>query len=250
MKFLKERPALVLDELEKKTLVISDLHLGLEYEIYKRGIRIPPRVEKQRKRIFNLLDETDAERLILLGDVKHNVPTTSASEKKNLPSFFRDLSERAEVKITKGNHDGNIEELIKDSSIGIEPTNGFREGDFYFNHGQSWPSEQVKQSKILIRGHSHPAVKFEDSLGFSSKVPCWVRGPVKRGVLRERFGSGAKTEEILIVPAFNEIITGMPMNEDREKRLLGPILENGIMDVDESKVYLLDGTYIGRLEDL
>ncbi|MFP4116457.1 MAG: metallophosphoesterase [Candidatus Aenigmatarchaeota archaeon] len=250
MKFLKERPALLLEELDKRTLVIADLHLGLEYEIYKKGISIPPRVDKQKERINDLVEETKAEGIILLGDVKHNVPRTSISEKERLPEFFKELSEKVDVTIVKGNHDGNIEKLVEETEVEVTTTKGFKEDRFYFNHGQSWPGEEIKKSKILLRGHSHPAVEFEDSLGFSSTVPCWIRGPVRSGVLEEKYVDTVKLEEIIILPAFNQLITGMPMNKEKEKKLLGPILENGAMDIDESKVHLLDSTYIGKLEDL
>lgn len=250
MKFLNERPALLLDELGQRTLVISDLHLGMEFEIYKKGISIPPRMDKQKERILGLVDETGAERLFLLGDVKHNVPKVSVSEKEKLPEFFEELCERTEVKVVKGNHDGSIEELVEDTCAEITDTSGFREGDFYFNHGQSWPDEELAEARTLIRGHSHPAVKFKDELGFSSTVPCWIRGPVNKDVIQDRYGDDVRTEEVIIVPTFNQLITGMPMNSNEEEGLLGPILENGAMNMDESKIYLLDGTFIGKLEDL
>ena len=250
MKFLKDRPALILEELDKRTLVLADLHLGLEYEVYRKGISIPPRVENQKKRIKNIINETNAERLYILGDVKHNVPNTSVSEKEKLPDFFKELCKKVEVKVAKGNHDGNIEDLSEGSCAEIMPTDGFKKGKFYFNHGQSWPSKEVGDSKILVRGHSHPAVEFSDDLGFSSTVPCWVRGPVVREKLEERFGKEAKLEEILIVPAFNKLISGIPMNRKEKERLLGPILENGIMNTDEAEISLLDGTFVGRLENL
>ncbi len=249
MKFLKEKPALVIDELTKKTLVIADLHLGLEYEIYKKGISIPPRAGRQKKRILKLIEDTEVDRLVLLGDVKHNVPRTSVSEKENLPGFFEELSRHVDIKISKGNHDGNIEDLVGNADVEISPTSGFREGKFYFNHGQSWPDEDIKNSETLIRGHSHPSIQFKDSLGFSSTVPCWVKGPVNRDAVKKKFGKG-KLENIIITPTFNELITGMPMNKDREKRLLGPMLKNGMMEIEDSGIYLLDGTFLGKLEDL
>ncbi len=250
MKFLNGKPALVLDELDKKTLVISDLHLGLEYEIYKKGISIPSMFEDQKKRILNLIESVDAERIFFLGDVKHNVPQISKSEKKGIPDFFQSICEKVDVRIAKGNHDGRIEDLLKKTCAKVSGPHGFTENIFYFNHGHSWPGEKVSKSKVLIRGHSHPAFEFKDKLGFSSVVPCWIKGPVKRDVVKERFGEKTELEEIVIVPAFNELISGMPVNQNEEKCLMGPTIENGIMDIDNSGVYLLDGTFIGRLEDL
>jgi metallophosphoesterase superfamily enzyme len=42
IKFLTE-PALLLED---KILVVADLHIGLEYEIYKSGITIPSKLGK------------------------------------------------------------------------------------------------------------------------------------------------------------------------------------------------------------
>ncbi len=250
MKFLNEKPALLLDELEKRTLVISDLHLGMEYEIYRKGISIPPRAEKQKKRILQLIGDTEAERLIMLGDVKHNVPRISISEKENIPDFFKDLCKEVEVEAIKGNHDGGIEKLTEGSCVKVKETDGMRRDKFYFNHGQSWPGEELTGAKILIRGHSHPAVKFKDDLGFSSTVPCWIRGPINKEKMGKKYGEEADTVEIITVPTFNQLITGMPINKEEGHRLLGPVLENGLMNMEESRVYLLDGTFIGKLEDL
>ena len=51
MKFLTE-PALLLTN---RVLVITDLHLGIEYEIYKSGITVPSQIEKLEERIDNLI---------------------------------------------------------------------------------------------------------------------------------------------------------------------------------------------------
>jgi hypothetical protein len=250
MKFLQDETALLLDKIEDKTLVISDLHLGIEYEIYTKGITIPPRIKKQRGRIFRLIRETDVEKLVLLGDVKHNVPQTSIGEKENLPKFFKDLKEEVEVHIVKGNHDGNIEKLV--GEVEVHPTSGFRQGEFYFNHGHAWPEKEIFESRTLIQGHSHPAIEFKDKLGFSSVMPCWLKGRLNTDKLQENIGTveTSRLESFVIVPAFNRMITGMPVNREDDESLLGPLLENGIIDVEECKAYLLDGTFLGRVSEI
>jgi hypothetical protein len=35
-----------------------------------------------------------------------------------------------------------------------------------------------------------------------------------------------------------------------KEKLLGPLMTNNLVDMDNSEVYLLDGTFLGRLADL
>ena len=84
-KFITNEPAVLFG----KTLVIADLHIGVEYELYKSGIRIPKQTDKLLARIKNLLKTTKANRLVLLGDLKHFIPYLSIQEIKELPKFIK-----------------------------------------------------------------------------------------------------------------------------------------------------------------
>ena len=68
-----------------KTLVIADLHIGLEYELRKKGIFIFSQYEKMKNRIISLLEKTKAKRIILLGDLKHNIPRATFEEYRENP---------------------------------------------------------------------------------------------------------------------------------------------------------------------
>lgn len=248
MKNITDQPALVLDDIEYKTLVVADLHLGLEYEIYKKGISIPSRIEKQKTKILKLIEKTDVKRLVLLGDVKHNVPQMSFNERKKLPGFFQQLSEKIKVWIIKGNHDGNIEDIANCAKI--FPSSGTKIDKYYLMHGQAWPSADICDCEELIMGHLHPAISFKDRLGYTSKLSCWLKATTNNEKIKERF----KNEKInlknaTVMPAFNDLITGRPLNTDESKGL-GPITTNKIIEIDESEVQLLDGTYLGKIKDL
>jgi len=52
-----------------------------------------------------------------------------------------------------------------------------------------------------------------------------------------------------VMPAFNDLRAGQPVNEARG-RLLGPLFRNGLVDVLAAKVYLIDGTFLGPVRDL
>ena len=40
---------------------------------------------------------------------------------------------------------------------------------------------------------------------------------------------------------------GLPVNADAPKSLLGPLFRTGTVDVEDFDVYLLDGTFLGRI---
>ncbi len=58
------------------------------------------------------------------------------------------------------------------------------------------------------------------------------------------------------MPSFNDFLGGRPVNETRSRKeigseaLIGPILRSEAVDVDNSELYLLDGTYLGTLNQL
>ena len=62
MKFIKNHRALLIEDL--KALVITDLHIGLEYGLYKSGFKIPKQTDIKKTRVFlNASLSSIAERL-------------------------------------------------------------------------------------------------------------------------------------------------------------------------------------------
>lgn len=219
---LWDAPALMLEE----NLIICDLHLGIEYEMYTRGIRMGSLTTRIQERIRTLLTDK-VTRIIFLGDVKHNIPIASWREEVEIPDF---LSFDREMIIIKGNHDGGIESLVdievrKEMEIhGITLTHGHRSID-----EESFPP-------LLVVGHSHPAIEFTDELGSSMKEKCWV------------FGHTIKGTRVIIMPAFNPIITGVSLN--RDPKIPGILFSQNLLDKKRCEVFLLDGTYLGTLDSL
>lgn len=243
MKFITGEPALVLDG----TLVAGDLHLGIESEFYRSGFTIPSHIEKIKDRIIKLAMENDCKKVVLLGDVKHKFYGVSRQEEREIPLFLEQLADRLDVHVCLGNHDGNLRQIAP-KKVRIHPTSGFRSGKYFFNHGQSWPGKELAGAEVLVTGHSHPAVEFRDSLGFRSIEHCWLRCSLNRKKVLEKYGSGAKVREAVVVPAFNPLIGGLPVN--REGSELGPVMRNGLIELDKCDVYLLDGTYLGKVKNL
>ena len=99
---------LLLAEGKERILIAADIHLGLEHELWLGGVSIPSQTEKILARLLGYVAETVPDRLLLLGDLKHNVPKTSWQEKREIPDFLRRLSAQVKVEVVPGNHDSNL----------------------------------------------------------------------------------------------------------------------------------------------
>ncbi len=226
-------------------LVIADLHIGIEEELREKGVQIPSRAEVMARRLADLADRTRATDLIILGDVKHLVPRMASRERRDVYVFFRDLSSTFDtITIAQGNHDGILRNIVP-RTVRFRSPYGFREGDVGYCHGHAWPYKKVMEAATLVMGHNHPAVGFRDDLGRREIVPCWMRVPFVRRTKRY----SKLPREAVVVPAFNELCGGMPVNDVRA-RFLGPVFREGLLGVDQATLHLLDGTNLGRLADI
>src|SRR5664279_5324861 len=77
------------------SLVIADIHLGIEWDLYRSGINLPSRMKERLGLILSYVQANSPDRLVLLGDVKHNVPQVSWQEKTEIPRFLETLAEYA-----------------------------------------------------------------------------------------------------------------------------------------------------------
>ncbi|MDY0246661.1 MAG: metallophosphoesterase, partial [Methanosarcina mazei] len=134
-----EEPALTATNTET-SLVIADVHLGIEWDLYRSGINLPSRMKDRLDRILSYIQSVSPDRVVLLGDIKHNVPQVSWQEKDEIPCFLETLAEHAHVDILPGNHDGGIEFLFSgQKDIKVHSAKGaVLDGIGYF-HGHTWP---------------------------------------------------------------------------------------------------------------
>jgi len=250
LKFIQNQPALVFN----KNLVIADIHLGLEYELYKSGINVPSQTEKMKKKIDQLIKKTKPNRLIFLGDIKHQIPGVSWQELKEVPEFFEHFSKKIETHIVLGNHDSEIPALV--DNVKIHNTDGFRLEDAYIMHGHAWPKKEFLKCKYLITSHTHPLIEIKDKIGHRFVERVWVKAGFDLKGLQGKYGKQIKKfPEIILMPAFNDLSGGAALNVETRRRqrkteetFLGPI--TSLIDQKKTEIYLLNGTYLGRLESL
>lgn len=231
--------ALVLGEY----LIIADLHIGLEKELSKNGMHIPSQLGKMEARIVELLESSGREKLVILGDLKHNVPLVSWMEHNEIPSFVERISGYAEVLLVKGNHDGSIEEIAPNLIVQRELA---IDGKALLIHGHTKPGNI--DYNYIVMGHNHPCIEFRGELGYGSTESAWIRMRLKKEYLLS--SGGRKNPEVIVMPAFNDLIYGMPFNARKSKELLGPLFRGDSVELEKARAYLLDGTFLGRIKDL
>lgn len=271
-------PALIMESGKNKTLVISDLHIGWEASLSEKGIHVPSQTNKILRRVERILALEKINHLIILGDVKHTIEKIELEEWRDIPVFFERLLEKIEhIMVVPGNHDGNIENLLP-SRVEVAPQHGIILDDVGLLHGHAWPDIKMLECKTLVIGHVHPVVTFEDPMGFRITSQVWVRAPCNKSslikaflkrhkiklkaeedpgeVLKENFMIEPRIEDLIIMPSFNDALGGRAINrvstlrEDIFRDFIGPVLRSGGVMLNKAEIYLLDGTFIGSLNNI
>ncbi|MFH0835036.1 MAG: metallophosphoesterase [Candidatus Micrarchaeota archaeon] len=218
-----------------KTLLVADLHLGIELELRAKGISARQQWQPCAKRINALLKKMRCNSLVILGDAKHDVYGCDIEERTMFRHFLDALATK-DVRIIKGNHDSHLE-----GTAPIIPATGMLFDDagvsYGLFHGHAWPSKGVLQSDILLMAHQHPMYEFKDRAGSWSEK-CWIsaetKADKKQGVIAGR--------RVVIFPAFGLLSGGIRLNSERG---IGPFFENRLLR--KMTAFSLEGAPLGAL---
>lgn len=276
LKLLLPNPAALLETGKTKTLIIADPHLGWEINLQNKGIHIPSQTTRLLEKLVAILSKHKPDMLLILGDIKYTVVAARAGEWHDIPEFFTNLENCVKViAIVRGNHDANLEPLLPES-VKLLPAAGTILGDVGFFHGHKWPSPTLLKCRTIMMGHLHPVVVFRDPAGFKITRQVWVKAKcdttqLSKTLLRKQrikiegtpeeavkkhFNFLPKTCQLFIMPSFNDFLGGRPINmakpqeRGQTQAMIGPVLRSDAVDLDNSEVYLLDGTYLGTLNQL
>ena len=234
------------------TLVVADLHIGIEYDLSLSGAYLPSQTQVLADRILGLIEDTGARRLLINGDLKHMIAPGADSqeyrralrqEKRELDAFLTRVSGQVEVTLVAGNHDGGLR-TGRGLQV-VDPRGERLDEAIGCAHGHAWPRDEVMQADLMLMGHVHPVVRLRNSLGYASSQPCWVRAPLREKDAREVYETANANLEVIVMPAFNPLCGGTAVNTEG---LLGPLAK--IIDLARGQVYLLDGTFLGTVADL
>ena len=247
-------PALIVRIGRERTLVVADLHLGTEGELAKKGISLPSQIHNVEARLIKLIKKRGANRLIFLGDIKHNVPIASWQEWRELPGFFEDLEKLVQVEVVRGNHDAGFEGMIP-KGVKIRGAHGIVLGKrrrIGLMHGHTWPPPELLDTKLLVVAHIHPAIEFRDKFGGRTVEPVWLRARLDAKKFPKKLQTQIKGDlpELLVMPAFSELVGGAAVNREIPEELIGPIFKAGVVKLDEAEAYLVDGTFLGKVNRL
>jgi putative SbcD/Mre11-related phosphoesterase len=259
-----------------KTIAIADLHIGWEIALSNKGIHVPTQTPKLLKKLEELLSAYKPDKLLILGDIKHTVASAEKTEWKDVPDFFNELRKHVqEICVVRGNHDGTLEPLLPET-VKMLPATGSAIDDVGFFHGHQWPSPELLKCRTLVMGHVHPVVAFRDPAGFRVTRQVWVKASCNTAeltevllrkkkvkikenpekTLREHYKIKPKASQLFIMPSFNDFLGGRPLNERKRlgknnaEMVVGPVLRSEAVDMKNAETYLLDGTFLGTLEQL
>lgn len=240
LEFLPEGPALVVENAER-TLVVADLHFGIESDLARHGWHFSSRSLERMGRLAALVVKAEPDRLLLLGDVKQSVPFTTRQEWRELPEVLAALRARVPILVVPGNHDPGIERFLGPDEI-AEKTGTVVDGVGYL-HGHTLPGPQLAGRHVLV-GHHHPLAAIQDEVGCALRAPAYLMGEVDGDCLG--LPAMPTPTRVLFVPAFNELagydvrkIVGAPFS---------PV--SRCLKKETVEVLLADGTLLGPIEAL
>lgn len=250
LKIVPGEAALIFSDSNQTTLLISDLHLGLEKEMAKKGFRLPAYSVKMVARIRDLADRHGATSLIVLGDVKHTVGKVEDIDWSVVPWFFDTLLDLfAEVEVVPGNHDGNIKTVLP-PRVRLHTSQGTvigqGRGRVGLAHGHAWPSPEAIATKNLVIGHSHFTYEMKEPMGARTRESVWVSATYDVARLMEGAGYHSQargTGKLTVMPPFNRMVGGQPINRSKSFEF-GPVLSSRSVSLEDADVFLMDGTRV------
>ncbi|MEK6822634.1 MAG: metallophosphoesterase, partial [Nanoarchaeota archaeon] len=195
-----------------KTLVLADLHIGIEDAMRREGVLVPRQHYKEVvRRVTAVLARCPGiERVVLNGDLKHEFGRISDQEWREVKRLIDVLRGGGrEVVIVKGNHDVMLGPIAKDKSVTV--VGELKLGDILIVHGDVKP-KSLTGIKTIIIGHEHPTITLHDKAK-AERFKCFL-------VTNYRF------KTLIVQPSFGPLTLGVDVLRGS---FLGPFLGNNVM---------------------
>jgi len=243
LEFIRDGPALAVTG-EERYLIVADLHFGIEADLALHGFHFRSRSKARLERLLALVDIANPDILVLLGDIKHSIPSLTRQEYFELPRIIETLRDRVPLRVFPGNHDIGIERYLRPAEI-CAKEGAVIDGVGYL-HGHTYPSPHLA-GHLIIAGHHHPLLSLRDDVGCALQAPAYLRV----GVDTKSLGladdpEGVTPTRVLFMPAFNEIAGYDILSITRNP--FSPLSRNMVQQTAE--IILADGTYIGPLQSV
>ena len=230
-------------ERREKVLAIADPHFGVEADLHRKGLHFESRSALRLERLMEIIEESDPDYLVGLGDLKHMIPYVTRQEKAEMPQILRTIRRETEFRLAPGNHDTGLEHYLEKDEL-LPASGAVIDGTGYF-HGHMIPDESLF-GHLIVCGHHHPVVNLYDDVG------CALRGTP--GYLLAEVDTTAWTDvqpesptRVLLVPAFYELAGGMDVRLIPGSKV-SPIAK--AIRPETGEVFLKDGTYVAPFTEL
>lgn len=200
--------------LRSRTMVLGDLHLGIEASLELEGTHLPrAQALEMRRRIDELVNAYAPERIVVLGDLKHEFSRNLDQEWSQVRGMLEHLRSLAELTVVRGNHDNYLATIT--ASMGLDLVDRAVVDGFHLSHGHV-----VDEGRPLVQGHEHPSARLFDGVGGYVKLPAFLYN---------------QQAEVLVLPAFSPLAAG----NDVASLFSGDILSPGLrgLDMGEAQVF-------------
>jgi uncharacterized protein len=181
-------------------LLIADTHFGKDEVFRRAGVPIPAGPGgHDMLRIATLLEQHQAQRLVVLGDLFHGAPKLSSDFLAQFREWI-DARPHIRIDIVAGNHDrhgaiGSWSDRVRWYS---EPLIA---GPFALKHNPG----DVKSAYVLC-GHIHPVLRLRSATGDRARVPVFWFG-----------------ERQAVLPAFGSFTGGFPVTPEPGDRMFAAV---------------------------
>lgn len=216
-------------------IIISDLHLGYEYALNAGGLMVPRfQYKKIIQRLGEIILHSNARKIIINGDLKHEFSKISPQEWKEVKEFIDFLKEHfEEIILIKGNHDNLTKFIAEKNSLNVYENSSVE--NFFITHGDKKPQniDEIKEDVIII-GHEHPSIGLRSGERVE-KVKCYLKGEI----------NGKK---IIVMPSFNFITEG---SDVLQQKTISPFLKD--VSLSNFEVYGIENFEVlnfGKLKNL
>jgi len=186
---------------QERVLAIADLHLGYAWTHRLSGQLMPiTPANDTLARLTALQREYEPREIVVLGDIVHRAVALDVLEEE-IRSLFDALSARSQLTFLAGNHDRDLQELLRRWLLPIELRPSCEVGNYLLVHGDA--AVPASHHLRVVMGHEHPAVTIGDGVTTSQKCPCFL---VSEGVLvLPAFSRWAAGTNVRTYPLMSEI---------------------------------------------
>jgi uncharacterized protein len=171
----------------ERALAVADLHLGYAWAHRLSGQLMPITPSNDTlRRLQELQRHYEPAEIVVLGDIVHRAMALDVLEGE-IRELFEALSPHSQLTFLAGNHDRELQAVLKRWLLPIELIQSREVGRNLLAHGDAVPPGERR----IVMGHEHPAISIGDGVTTSQKCPCFL-----------------VSETVIVLPAFSRWAAG------------------------------------------